>query len=172
MKLSQKLVLLAAVLTLFSMIIGSLSIWGMSNINHDVKDISTNWLPTIKVVGEINGLVNEYRRNEFVHILATDEGLMREYENKMRVLIGKISDKTKEYEKLITEPEEKLAFPKLMSAWNGYIANHAKVEELSKQNKPEDAVKLVLGPARTQYIDALQQLQICTAGLRHQAQRV
>ena len=59
MKLSQKLVLLAAVLTLFSMIIGSLSIWGMSNINNDVKDISKNWLPTIKVVGEISGLVNE-----------------------------------------------------------------------------------------------------------------
>ena len=79
MKLSQKLVLLAAVLTLFSMIIGSLSIWGMSNINHDVKDISTNWLPTIKVVGQINGLVNEYRRNELVYILTTDEAFMREY---------------------------------------------------------------------------------------------
>lgn len=160
MKLSQKLVLLAAVLTLFSMIIGSLSIWGMSNISHDVKDISKNWLPAIKVVGEIGGMVNEYRRNELVHILATDEGLMREYENKISVLTGKVADKIKEYEKLISEPEEKLAFPKFMSAWNGYIANHAKVEELAKQNKTEDAVKLVLGPARTQYIDALQQLQI------------
>ena len=160
MKLSQKLVLLAAVLTLFSMIIGSLSIWGMSNINNDVKDISKNWLPTIKVVGELSGMVNEYRRNELVHILATDEALMREYENKIRVLTEKVAAKTKEYEKLISEPEEKTAFPKFMSAWNGYIANHAKVEELSKQNKTEDAVKLVLGTARTQYLDALQQLQL------------
>ena len=99
MKLSQKLVLLAAVLTLFSMIIGSLSIWGMSNINHDVEDISKNWLPTVKVVGELSGMVNEYRRNELVHILATDEALKREYENKIRVLTEKVAAKTKEYEK-------------------------------------------------------------------------
>ena len=105
MKLSQKLVLLAAVLTLFSMIIGSLSIWGMSNINHDVKDISKNWLPAIKVVGEINGLVNEYRRNELVHILTADEAVMREYENKIRALTEKVASKTREYEKLISEPE-------------------------------------------------------------------
>lgn len=35
-----------------------------------------------------------------------------------------------------------------------------KVEELSKQNKTEDAVKLVLGPARNQYVECAQQLQI------------
>ena len=160
MKLSQKLILLAAVLTLFSIIIGSLSIWGMSNINRDVKDISKNWLPTIKVVGEISGLVNEYRRNELVHILSTDEALMHEYENKIRGLTDTVAIKTKEYEKLISEPEEKIAFPKFISAWNAYLNNHARVEELSKQSKTEEAVSLVLGAARTQYIDALQQLQI------------
>jgi len=132
----------------------------MSNINKDVKDISTNWLPTIKVVSELSGMVGEYRRNELVHILTTDESLMREYENKLRTLTVKIDDKIKEYEKLISEPEERAAFPKFLSGWNSYINNHIKVEEFSKLNKTEEAVKLVLGPARTQYMEALQQLQI------------
>ena len=160
MRLSIKLVFLAVLLTAFSIIIGFVSVVGMSSINKDVKDISENWLPTIKSVGEINSMVNEYRRNELVHILTTDESLMRQYENKIQNLTGSINEKVKEYEKLISEPEEKIAFPKFLAAWNGYLENHAKVEFLSKSNNTEEAVKLVLGPARAQYVEALDQLKV------------
>ena len=97
MRLSIKLVFLAVLLTAFSIIIGFFSVVGMSSINKDVKDISENWLPTIKVAGEINSMVNEYRRNELVHILTTDESLMRQYENKIQNLTGSINEKVKEY---------------------------------------------------------------------------
>ena len=160
MRLSIKLVFLAVLLTAFSIIIGFVSVVGMSSINKDVKDISENWLPTIKSVGEINSMVNEYRRNELVHILTTDESVMRQYENKIQNLTGSINEKVKEYEKLITEPEEKIAFPKFLAAWNGYLENHAKVAFLSKSNNTEEAVKLVLGPARAQYVEALDQLKV------------
>ncbi|MGV7004724.1 methyl-accepting chemotaxis protein [Desulfovibrio sp. QI0442] len=160
MKLSIKLVFLTALLTAFSIIIGFISVIGMSSINKDVKDISENWLPTIKVVGELNSMVNEYRRNELVHILTTDESLMRQYENKIQNLTGSINEKVKEYEKLISEPEEKVAFPKFLAAWKAYTENHVNVEVLSKSNKTEEAVKLVLGPARAQYVEALDQLKV------------
>ncbi len=160
MRLSIKLVFFAVLLTAFSIIIGFVSVVGMSSINKDVKDISENWLPTIKVAGEINSMVNEYRRNELVHILATDESLMRQYENKIQNLAGSINEKVKEYEKLISEPEEKVAFPKFLAAWKAYTENHAKVEALSKSNNTEEAVKLVLGPARAQYGEALDQLKV------------
>ena len=84
MKLSIRLVLLASTLTAFSMIIGFLSIISMANINDDIKEISQNWLPTVKTVGELNSMVNEYRRNELVHILTTDEAMMRQYEKKIQ----------------------------------------------------------------------------------------
>jgi len=120
MRLSIKLVFLTVLLMAFSIIIGFVSVVGMSSINKDVKDISENWLPTIKVAGEINSMVNEYRRNELVHILTTDESLMRQYENKIQNLTGSINEKVKEYEKLISEPEEKVAFPKFLAAWKAY----------------------------------------------------
>ena len=83
MKLSIKLVLLSSMLTLLSIVIGFVSIAGMSNINSDVKEISKNWLPTVKVVGELNSMVNEYRRNELAHIVTKDDTMMRQYENKI-----------------------------------------------------------------------------------------
>lgn len=133
----------ASLLTAFSIIIGSLSIVGMANINTEVTNISTNWLPAIKVVGELGGMVGEYRRNEFAHILTSDEVQMRGYEKSISDLSTKIDAKVKEYEKLISEPEEKAAFPKFLAAWESYTKNHLQVEELSKQNKNGRSHKLV-----------------------------
>jgi len=160
MKLSLKLILLSATLTSLSVVIGILSIIEMSHINANTQELSKNWLPTIKVVGELNGLVNEYRRNELVHILATEESLMREYEGKLRDLTSTIATKIKEYEPMMTEPEERVNFPKFQSSWNSYLESHKQIEALSKQNKTDEAVKLILGDARNQYIDVLKYLSI------------
>ena len=160
MKLSIKLVSLAAILTVFSMIIGFISISSMDSINKEVKEISQNWLPTVKTVGELNSMVNEYRRNELAHIVSTDESMMRQYENKIKELTVNIDNKAKEYEKLISEPEEKIAYPKFSAAWKKYVDNHVLVEALSKQNKNEEAAKQASGPARAYYGEALDQLKI------------
>ena len=158
MKLSVKLVALSAILSSFSVIIGLLSMLAMSNMNKDTQDLSKNWLPTIKVVGELNGFVNEYRRNELVHILSNDEALTKEYENRLRKTESDIKEKIKEYEPLISEPEEKTAFPLFLAAWNSYLENHKIVETLSRQNKTEEATNKVLGETREQYMNALKYL--------------
>ena len=160
MKLSTKLITTATILTLLSIVIGSLSIYEMGRINSNTQDLSTNWLPTIKVVGELNGLVNEYRRSELVHILATDDALMREYEQKINNVGQLVQDKIKEYEPMRTEPEERSNFPKFIEAWNSYLEIHIKVAKLARENKNEEATKLILGEARKNYIDALKYLSI------------
>jgi methyl-accepting chemotaxis protein len=158
MKLSTKLITLSAILSSFSVIIGILSMLGMSNMNEEAQDLSKNWLPAIKVVGELNGLVNEYRRNELVHILSDDEALTKEYENRLRKTESDIKQKINEYEPMISEPEEKAVFPLFLAAWNSYLENHKIVEMLSRENKTVEATKKVLGGAREQYLSALKHL--------------
>ena len=158
MKLSAKLITLSAILSSFSVIIGILAIFGMSSMNKDTQDLSKNWLPTIKVVGELNGFVNEYRRNELVLILSNEESLTKEYENRLRKTESDIKAKIHEYEPLISEPEEKVAFPLFLAAWKSYLENHSVVEELVRQDKTEEATKRVLGDAREQYMNALKHL--------------
>ena len=158
MRLSIKLITLSAILSSFSVIIALLSMFAMSNMDKDTQALSKNWLPTIKVVGELNGFVNEYRRNELVHILSNDEALTKEYENRLRKTESDVKEKIKEYEPLISEPEEKAAFPLFLAAWNSYLENHKIVEMLARQDKTEEATKRVLGEARDQYINALKYL--------------
>lgn len=160
MKLSAKLITLSAILSSFSVIIGLLSMLGMSNMNKDTQDLSKNWLPTIKVISELNGFVNEYRRNELVHILSNDDALTREYENRLRKTESDIKEKIKEYEPLISEPEERVAYPQFMAEWNSYIENHKIVEMLAKQGKKDEATQKVLGETRDKYMNALKQLTI------------
>jgi len=157
-KLSSKLIIFSSILIFLTLVIGTLSIVQMSQINFNTQELSKNWLPTIKTAGELSGLVNEYRRNELVHILVTEESLMREYESKLRDLASTIDIKIKEYEPMMTEPEERLNFPKFQASWNSYLASHKQIEDLSRQHKIDSAVKLILGDARLQYNDALKYL--------------
>lgn len=140
MKLSVKLALLSTVLTCLGVVIGVLAVLQMSKLYESAQDLSSQWLPSIKIVGELNGFVNEYRRNELVHILATDKALKNEYEGRIRKSEAGISQKIKEYEPLIDTPEEKAAFPKFVASWHKYTENHRIVEELSQQNKTEEAI--------------------------------
>lgn len=160
MKLSVKLALLSTVLTCLGVVIGVLAVLQMSKLYESAQDLSCQWLPSIKIVGELNGFVNEYRRNELVHILATDNALKSEYEGRIRKSEAGISQKIKEYEPLIDTPEEKVAFPKFVASWHNYTENHKIVEELSQQNKTDEAVRLVLGPARDNFNASLGYLSI------------
>lgn len=158
MKLSLKLTLSSCILIVLSIVIGILSIYEMSKIDYNTKELSTNWLPTIKVVGELNGLINDYRRNELVHILLTDESAMREYEQKLKDIQLAIEKKIKEYEPMMTEPEERSNLPKFQAAWDHYVENHKVVEKLSRENKQAEATKIVLGDSKQQFLDAIQYL--------------
>lgn len=160
MKLSSKLILFSALLISLTLATGILSIVQMSHINTNTQELSKNWLPTIQIAGELNGLVNEYRRNELVHILATEESLIREYDGKLLNLTSTIDTKIREYEPMMTEPEERLNFPKFQASWNSYLESHKQIANLSRQHKTAEAVTLILGDARIQFLDALKYLSL------------
>lgn len=50
MKLSVKLTGLSTTLTLFTIIVGILAMFGMANINRETQDLAKNWLPSVKSV--------------------------------------------------------------------------------------------------------------------------
>ncbi len=154
MKLSHKLIISSSILICISILIGLISIYGMSQINANTQDLSKNWLPTIKIVGELNNSINEYRRNEFVQIMLRDEKTVQQYENKIQEMQGKIEELIKQYEPMITEPEERTSFPEFRQSWILYLENHKKIESLSKLNKQNEAMSLILGDSRDKFLES------------------
>ena len=67
MKLSMKLILLSTVLMLFSISISIISLYRMTDINNKTQELSTNWLPSMKLAAQLNLTFNGFRRsNQFV----------------------------------------------------------------------------------------------------------
>ena len=67
MKLSMKLILLSTVLMLFSISISTISLYRMTDINNKTQELSTNWLPSMKLAAQLNLTFNGFRRsNQFV----------------------------------------------------------------------------------------------------------
>ena len=160
MKLSVKLLGAFAVLIALMAGLGVFSISRMSQINRASYDMSTHWMPSIQALGEIRFLCSKLRRTELVHILTTDEEQMRQLDAEMDGIQAQIDQKFKEYEPLISEPEERENYPKFRAAWDEYLAIHAKALVHSRKNENDEAAALALGGTRTLFNNALELLAV------------
>jgi methyl-accepting chemotaxis protein len=144
MKFSTKLAGSFALLLLLILSLGIFSIVELSALNKDSNDLATNWLPSIKVLGELNDQISSFRRAELIHILtASDEG-KREYERRMNEQQDTIAKTRKRYEPLISEPGEREGYPKFSDNWEKYLEIHKRILALSQKNQNDEAGKIAV----------------------------
>ncbi len=62
---------------------GGFTIVRMSDMNDHSDDIRTNWLPSIRVVDDLNVAISEFRLIQARHILNTDDNAMRGIEREL-----------------------------------------------------------------------------------------
>lgn len=72
------------------MCLGIFSIWQLSKVNDSTVDIATNWLPSVKALGSLNGIVGDFRRAEFRHVLRTSKEDKEKEEKGMEATLGEI----------------------------------------------------------------------------------
>ena len=143
LSVGKKLAAGFASVMLCSVIIGGVGAYEMKRIDQDVVDLDTNWMPTIKVLGEITELASGIRRSQLI-ALATANQKTRETQ------LGKAAKRAKDMnelipkrEALITSPEEKALWDKYTAGWSEYKAIYDKVEALDAAGKKQDALDLL-----------------------------
>jgi len=139
MKLSIKLILLSVILSSFAVITGALSLIEMNSINQNTQEIIKNWLPSIKIIGEINTRINSYRRYELARMVVNGEQEKQYYTSLIQQNTKDINAAIDKYKGLISEPEEKEAFNHFLQVWTDYVTAQTKVEELLVANKVDEA---------------------------------
>ena len=145
MKLSTKLVCSFTVLIVLLCGLGLFSLREMSAINAGTNDLATNWLPSIKVVGELRAQLNLFRRAQLLHILSTDPADMQRFEKQLGEVQLDIDKTMKRYEPLMSEPEEKENYPKFAASWKQYLELYKTILALSQKNENDAATKLAGG---------------------------
>ncbi len=105
-KIGAKLAAVFVVVVAMTIGLGLFALGKVSSVNANVEDIATNWLPTIKVLGEMQNSVNEMRRAEASHIIFQDAAKKASQEQRIAELKERFAKQKTLYESMIT-PQEK-----------------------------------------------------------------
>ena len=94
-KISVKLSFAFLLMVLLTGVIGLFALTQLARINASTEEIASNWLPSIRHAGEIEGLLNDLRQAETQHAMAVtaeEKGLLgsKFFANRIPMSGGKV----------------------------------------------------------------------------------
>src|ERR1700733_4046209 len=73
LKIGRKLALGFGIIGTMMIALGIFSLVQLSKVNGNTVDLATNWMPSIKILGEIRYIISTERRFELYHFQRTDK---------------------------------------------------------------------------------------------------
>lgn len=97
---------------------GLLAVMKMRSMNANTTDITTNWMPSVRVLGELRASVITYRNVVRQHMLSEtlDEKLANEKTGV--TVIEALAKIRSRYEAMITSPEERALYNQWSKLWD------------------------------------------------------
>ncbi|MEW6642108.1 MAG: methyl-accepting chemotaxis protein [Pseudomonadota bacterium] len=133
LSIRTKITAVIAILLLIMSGMGAFAIRQMNAINASTVDIQTNWLPSVRVLGELRANTISYRIVVRSHIMATDEA-GKAAQEKLLVTVSENIDKSrKAYEPMITTPEEKALYDEFVKLWSSYTSEVTSLLAVSRK---------------------------------------
>ncbi|MFN5527134.1 methyl-accepting chemotaxis protein, partial [Bradyrhizobium sp.] len=133
MSIRAKIISVVALLLVVLTAMGLLGVSSMRMMNANTVDITSNWLPSVRVLGDLRAATITYRNVVREHMLAEtlDEKLAQE--KTAATVLDTINTAAKSYETMIALPEERTIYQQWKSVWDKYLAGSQQVMELSRK---------------------------------------
>ncbi len=153
LKIGAKLGSAFVAILILTAITGMFSVSQLGKVNGSTQDIATNWLPSIRTLGEIDAGLNEYRRAEIQLVLAVEPKGVEENDKRVVTARKRIEDTLRKYDPLVSSPEERKMFDELKQMTAAHFVNYAKLLLLAQGGDAQhDAAKAFLnGESRTTF---------------------
>ncbi|MCD0420532.1 methyl-accepting chemotaxis protein [Rubrivivax sp. JA1024] len=165
LSIRTKIIALVALLLVALSGIGGLGLLKMRTLNGSTVDIATNWLPSVRVLGDIRTTLALYRVTLRAHAMeVTAEGKATAAKRIARVE-DTINKQLDAYRKMITSPEEKALYDDFTKELNVYLDGARKAVEMSQQSLGQSTAELgvyltkTLGPIGSS-VDAILQKSV------------
>ena len=129
----SKIIAVVALLLVTMSGMGLLAVENMRAINANTVDITTNWLPSVRVLGDLRAGVITYRNVIREHMLSET---LEEKEAAEKTLATVVESNTKirqTYEAMITSPEERALYAEWSKTWDAYKKGTQEVMALSRK---------------------------------------
>ena len=129
-----KLIAVTASMFLAVIAMGFLAVRQMQAINANAVDIQTNWLPSVRVLGDLRASIITYRNVIREHLLAETMEDKLAAEKLVEQVVASNTKIRQDYEKLITSPEERALYNEWGQMWESYKKGTQDVMALSRQS--------------------------------------
>ncbi|MGY2908357.1 methyl-accepting chemotaxis protein [Bradyrhizobium sp. URHC0002] len=136
---------------------GLLSVRNMRAINANTVDISTSWLPSVRVLGDLRAGVITYRNVIREHMLAETLEEKLANEKTLTTVIEVTTKARTAYEPMITSAEERALYNEWVKLWESYKKSSDEVMALSRKaagQVPREAHELNTKTANKIALDA------------------
>lgn len=151
-------------LLLMIVAVGFIGAFGMNNLNKNVQEITTNWMPGVESINKIDYLVEHILSLEFRYALEDDQKEYKKIEGEMIATIEEISIEFNNYEKSIASDEERKYFNNLKKEWQEYKYIHEEFILIGRQMDIFNGAGEIYGAKFIETIDkadkAFQEMQV------------
>ncbi|WP_313284264.1 methyl-accepting chemotaxis protein [Delftia tsuruhatensis] len=126
--------------------IGSLQI---ARVQFNANDLGTNWLPSTNVLASIRATANAARRAGLRHVIEEDAQRKRAQEDLLLQAQKSLQSDLAVYEKLVSSPEERQLYERMLVLWDAARAADRKMVELSSGGPEQVAQARALATGAT-----------------------
>ncbi|MGX4772978.1 methyl-accepting chemotaxis protein [Bradyrhizobium guangdongense] len=140
-----KIISVVAFLLLAMTGMGLLAVAKMRSMNANTVDITTNWMPSVRVLGELRASVITYRNVVRQHMLSETLEDKLTVEKTAATVIEALAKIRSRYETMITSPEERALYGQWAKLWDDYKKGTEEVMALSRKEAgkvPHEAQEL------------------------------
>ena len=140
------------VMTLFLMLVALIS---TLVIRSNIEKITEVWSPSLEYLQELETMTAKYRIKQYQHLVESDAEAMASCEEEINDLESQIQDTVEKLNKIITADKEAQKgrddYETASSAWEGYRTASDEILQLSRDNKQQEAAKLMIGEVYKNY---------------------
>jgi methyl-accepting chemotaxis protein len=148
MKIATRISLGFATVLLLMLGMGLFALQQMALVNAKSSEIADNWLPSIKLLKDMDTVTSDYRTLELEHVIAETPADMQRIETETAAQVEALKKHQAAYVKLISSKEEQQLYDNFVRQWQAYENAHDRVMALSRALKTKDAVALLNGDSR------------------------
>src|ERR1051326_5532231 len=127
LKTATKLTVGFGLAMLFLIGTGVVAINRMVQMNAIAHEIATDPLPGVGLIGKAHTGIKQFRVYEFRYLLTENAAAKNGLVEKMQTQQAAVEKAFAEYEKTISQSEDRKNYENLQSQWNAYLAEHGKL---------------------------------------------
>ena len=136
-------------------------IMGLSNLNHEVTNITMTNMPRLEKVNELLFYRAAYRVREFGYMTLSDPAAKAEVLKEKENFANIIEETEAEIDKIVA-PERKQVWEQRKSEWHEYTKISEQVKNFIDQGKLDEAQKLMMGNSKQIFMASIGELRKLT----------